>query len=168
MSEFLSSIKAGDYIKTQYRSEKPRVRKVGKVTRTQIVVSEWYWGDKPDIDRFRISDGLRINGYERWYDRTQIIPDLVSQEEIAAYEANIAESARFRAERKRLNEIEVWAKDKLFSLFGERIPADNIKVQFSSSDGLKTGFFEIKCEKVSEEVLVSTLEAVAAKERVGA
>lgn len=156
--EFLSGIKAGQYIKTKCRDDKPCVRKVTKLTRTQIVINEgFHYDDTPRIDRFRISDGCRINGYESWYSRTQIISDPVSQEEIDKYEARMAENERWRKERKRINEIEVWAKARLVSLFRERIPADNIKVQSNS------GFFEIKCEKISEETLVSMLEKVKAE-----
>lgn len=159
--EFLSNIKAGQYIKTGYRETKS-VRKVSKVTKTQIVISEWGWGDEPNIDRFRISDGGRLG--DSYYYRHYILADAVSDEEAAAYEARIAENARMRKERKRLNEVETWAKAKLVVLFGERIPLENIKVQFNSKDGWKTGEFEIKCEKITEETLVAVLSGVAGEQ----
>lgn len=156
--DFLGNIKAGHYIKVRYRDDKPHVQKVTKVTRTQIVISEWGWGDEPQISRFRISSGVRLG--DSWLYQTRIVSEPVSPEESAAYEARMEEAEKMRKERKRLNAIEVWAKEKLCALFGGRISPENIKIQFSSNDGMKTGFFEIKCEKVSEEVLVSTLERV--------
>lgn len=154
--EFLSSIKAGQYVKVQYRSDKPYVRKVTKTTRTQIVMTEFWYDDTPHTDRFRISDGIRMG--DSWYAQTRIVSEPVLSEEIAAYESRIAERERMRSERKRLRELESWANGKLFALLGERIPADKIKVQFSSSDGLKTFSAEIKCEKVSEQELIAALD----------
>lgn len=152
--EFLKSIKAGQYIKTQYRDNKS-IRKVSKVTRTQIVITEIGYDGNPLHDRFSIESGNRICSLESWYSRTKIISDPVSSEETATYEARIAEGERWRKERKRISEIEAWAKARLVSLFGDLIPADNIKVQYSS------GFFEIKCEKISEEVLCAALNSNA-------
>lgn len=154
-TEFLSGVKAGDYIKIAYSSNKPLVSKVFKVTKTQIIISECGWGNEPQVDRFRISNGCRIG--DSRYHMTRIIEAPVSPEEIAIYESNRVESERIRTERKRLNELEIWAKDKLSALFREHIPADNIKVQYSSNDGMKTVFFEIKCEKVSENSLIQAL-----------
>lgn len=152
--EFLAGIKAGDYVKTEYRDAKS-VRRVIKVTATQIVVNGWGYGDKPLADRFRISNGCRIG--DSWYYQHRIIEDPVSAEEIATYEANIKECTRMREERKRLTEIGARAKAQVVSLFGGMIPAENITVRFISNDGMKAGFFEIKCEKVSEPDLVAAL-----------
>src|SRR5690242_310569 len=95
---FFSSIQAGQYVKTQHRNEK-RVRKVSKVTKTQIVISEWGWRDEPTVDRFRISNGCRLG--DSWYYMHQIIEDPVSPKEVAEYEARIVEAERMRKERKR-------------------------------------------------------------------
>lgn len=153
--DFLSNIKPGQYIKTEHRDEK-RVRKVAKVTKTQIVISEWGWGEKPHIERFRISNGCRIG--DSWYYLHRISEDPVSPEESAAYEARIDEGERLRRERKRLAEVETWAKDRLVALFGGNIPSDNIKISLNSNDGLKTVLFEIKCEKINEDALTSALK----------
>ena len=155
---FFSSIKAGQYVKVKCRNDKPYVHKITKVTRTQIVISEFWYDDTLHTNRFRISDGVRVDGSYYRFDRDRIIPDPVSPEEAAAYEARIAENERMRKERKRLTEVEVWAKNRLSALFGGHIASDNIKVQFSSNDGLKTVFCEIKCEKVSEESLQAALK----------
>jgi hypothetical protein len=150
---FLTSIKPGQYVKTGRRDGRS-VRKVSKVTKTQIVISKPDWGDELRHERFRISDGRRIG--DSPYYRHYIFEDPVSLEEIAAYEARIADQEKMRKESKRVGQIEKWAEEKLTLMLG--IPAEQITVQFYSRDGMKTGLFDIKCEKISESALISALE----------
>jgi hypothetical protein len=159
VSEFLKGIKAGQYIKTQYRNERPIVRKVAKVTATQIVTSEWMFGDKPKVSRFRIADGFKM-GESYWY-RTNILESFPSAEEIAAYEERTAEGERMRNERQRLSEFQAWAKCRFSEMF-PNVPAENIEVGFSSRDNFKTSTWGIKIENMAEDVLASILSETGA------
>lgn len=142
MTNNFMEVTPGAYVLTQggYSSSSPQVRKVIKVTATQIVTDSF--SDKPL--RFRKDNGYEVTGGSRWYRGYLVgIPD---EKQITAYERSVKVRAAEKVENERIQAICDAAKVKLQPILGA-----DVKVMrwTTKEDGTKV--FKIEVENMTEE-----------------
>lgn len=156
--QFMLAITKGAYIKVAQnnRTHDAQIRRVSKVTDTQIVV-EWEGYNEAYTDRFVRKDGSERTSAS-WYYRKCILPVVVTLEEIANYEAVQAANKAFRLRRAEVKIQEESCRVRIArrlncaeftGTFG--VSAGKVKVEARSNDGFVTYTFEVKIEGLTAD-----------------
>jgi hypothetical protein len=149
-SELLETLTAGSYVKVMNRSRNVSVEKISKVTKTQLViVVPSAWGE-PSVYRYNIGDGTERG--RDWYYRRHITSQSVTPEEIDAYEKMAKQCEERRLKKAAIDAKRDALQAEIRTVFS-RVPAEKLKLDYSSPDGLETVAWSLEIKGVSDEEL---------------